>query len=358
MRACRTAWILSCVACVICLVPSALARSSAVRGVTVWLPYWSMSAALGSTLGNADLIGTASPDWYTIAGSSRVQPNSGTGDTSVISQLHARGIQVVPMVTESDGMLAFGRVLASPAHRASLVRALISIASNPGYAGLDLDFEQMALDPRHNRGPADQIAAQYPAFVAQACAALHAIHRSCQVTAMPRTTSAHVYWRGRLATWVYDYGALGRAADRLQVMAYDDHSTVSGAVGPVAPLPWVGQVIAYTRSQTPLDRVELGLAAYGYDWSSAGEGTSLTARQAAQLAVQVGARVRWSARQGEDSFTYTQSGSRHTVWFENATADGDRAAMAAADGFAGVAIWAAGDEDPGVWSLLRGLRRD
>jgi spore germination protein YaaH len=215
----------------------------------------------------------------------------------------------------------------------------------------------MAIDPKHDRGPADRIAAQFPAFIAQACAALHAIHRSCQVTAMPRTTSAQVYWRGELATWVYDYGALARAADRLQVMAYDDHSINFGPVGPVAPLPWVRQVVAYTSSQTPLDRVELGLAAYGYDWSSPGNGTSLPARQAAQLAAQVGAHVRWSPTQGEDSFTYTQRGSRHTVWFENAAADGDRAAIAAADGFAGVAIWAAGDEQPGVWPLLRGLRR-
>jgi len=357
MRARRIAVILTCVACVICLAPVASAQAPAVRGVTVWLPYWSMSAALGSTLGNADVIGTASPDWYTIAGSSTVQANSGAGDASVISQLRVRGIQVVPLVNESDGMAAFARTLASPARRAAMVRALISIASHPGYAGLDLDFEQMAIDQRHDRGPANQIAATYPAFVAQVCAALHAIHRSCEVTAMPRTTSAPVYWRGELATWVYDYGALGRAADRLQVMAYDDHATNFGPIGPVAPLPWVRQVIAYTRSQTPLGRAELGLGAYGYDWSSPGAGTSLTARQAAQLAAQVGARVRWSPLQGEDYFTYTQGGSRHTVWFENATADSDRAAVAAADGFAGVAIWAAGDEDPRLWPLLRGLRR-
>jgi spore germination protein YaaH len=356
MRARRIARLLGCAGCALLLATSASAQAPAGRGVTVWLPYWSMSAALESTLAGAGVIGTASPNWYTIRGSSTIAQSPGAGDSSVISQLHAEGIQVVPMVTESDGMAAFARTLTSPARRASLVRALISIASRPGYAGLDLDFEQMAVDPQHDPGPAGVLAAQYPAFVAQACAALRAIDRSCEVTAMPRTTSAHLYWRGRLATWVYDYRALAGAADRLQVMAYDEHAP-GGTAGPVAPLPWVRAVIAYTRSQAPLDRVELGLADYGYDWSSAGHAVSLTARQAVGLAAQVGARIRWSATQGEDSFTYGQGRRRHTVWFENATADADRAAMAFADGFAGVAIWAAGYEDPGVWALLRGLRR-
>jgi spore germination protein YaaH len=356
MRARGIARLLGCAGCALFLATSASGQAPARRAVTVWLPYWSMSAALGSTLGNADVVATASPDWYTITGSSTVAQNAGAGDASVISQLQAEGIQVVPMVTESDGMAAFARTLTIPARRASLVRALISIASRPGYAGLDLDFEQMAVDPRHDPVTAGAIAAKYPAFVAQVCAALHAIDRSCEVAVMPRTSSAHVYWRGRLATWVYDYRALARAADRLQLMAYDQHAP-SGGAGPVAPLPWVQQVIAYTRSQAPLDRVELGLAAYGYDWSSAGHAVPLTARQAVGLAAQVGARVRWSPTQGEDTFTYKRGRRRHTVWFENATADADRAAMAAADGFAGVAIWAAGYEDPALWPLLRQIKR-
>jgi spore germination protein YaaH len=314
-----------------------------------------MPAALASTLANAATIDTASPFWYAIAGVSAVHSNPGAGATAVVAELRANGLRVVPTVTEDAGSEVFARLLGSASKRSAFVRALVSIAAAAGYSGLDLDFEQLAVDRRHDPSVADRIAALYPGLVAQICDALHAIDRTCEVTVMPRTTSAHVYWRGHLATWVYDYHSLATVADRIQVMAYDQHAP-SGPPGPVAALPWVEQVIAYARSQTPLRRVELGVPAYGYDWSPRSRGTALTAWQAQQLAAEVHASVRWSAVAAEDTFTYRRAGRRHTVWFENATADYDRATLAGADGLAGIAIWAAGDEDPALWGLVRRLR--
>jgi spore germination protein YaaH len=313
-----------------------------------------MPAALASTLANAATIDTASPFWYAIVGDSTVEPNPGAGATAVVAELRADGVRVVPTVTEDAGIEAFGRLLESSSKRTAFVRALVSIATAGGYSGLDLDFEQLALDRRHDRGLADRIGALYPGLIAQACGVLHAIDRTCEVTVMPRTTSAHIYWRGHLATWVYDYHALGNVADRVQVMAYDQH-TPNGPPGPVAALPWVRHVIAYARSQMPLSRVELGVPAYGYDWSAGSRGTAVSARQAQALATQVHASVRWSAVAAEDTFTYRSRGRRHTVWFEDATADYDRATLAGAGGLAGIAIWAAGDEDPALWGLVRRL---
>jgi spore germination protein YaaH len=336
--------------------PSALSAAARgpLRGVTVWLPYWSMSSALASTLANAGAIDTASPYWYAVGGVATVEAKPGAGDAAIISQLLARRIRVMPMVTEDAGIGAFARLVESPGKRAALVRALVSIAKDSGYSGLDLDFENLASDPRRDPLPADRIAALYPRLVAQACAALHAIARECAVTVMPRTTSAHVYWHRRLATWVYDYGALAKVADRVQIMAYDEHSA-DGPAGPIAPLDWVQQVIAYARSQMGFGRVELGVPAYGYDWPARQGATALTAEQAPQLAAAVHAHLRWSAVAAEETFTYHRAGRPHTVWYENATADYDRASLAAVDGLAGVAIWAAGDEDPAVWAQLRRL---
>jgi spore germination protein YaaH len=170
---------------------------------------------------------------------------------------------------------------------------------------------------------------------------------------MPRTSTAQVYWRGKLATWVYDYGALARAADQVQVMAYDEHAPGT-APGPVAPYAWVEQVVHYAASTMPLDKTELGLAAYGYDFSG-GTATSITSQQAAQLAAQTGAVPRWDAAQAEETFSYGRRRRRHRVWYEDAQANYDRARLAQTAGFAGVALWSAGGEDPGVWPLLQGL---
>jgi spore germination protein YaaH len=330
-------------------------RSAAAgRGdVTVWLPYWTMPAAYASAIAHAGVIGTASPFWYSIAGDATVVPYPGAGYAAVTSGLRARGISVAPTVTETDRLRAFDGVLASARRREAMVRALASIARNPAYSGLDLDFEQFALDRAHAAAPADAAAAGYASFVGQICRALHAIGRTCSVTVMARTSAAHVYWRRKLATWVYDYGALAKAADRVQVMAYDEHAPGTAA-GPVAPYAWVQQVATYARSTMPASKTELGLAAYGYDFSPTAT-RSVTAQRAAQVAAQNGATPTWDAAQAEATYRYGSRRHRHTVWYEDARAEYARARLAVASGFAGVDLWAAGGEDPAVWPLLRGL---
>ncbi len=312
-----------------------------------------MPAALRSTVANAGLVDTASPFWYAITGDSTIEDDPGAGERSTIDALRGRGIRVIPTIAETEGMHDFDRMLASARRRAAMVHALLTIASSRDYGGLDLDFEHFAVDRGHDTALADEAATRYPVFVAEVCGALHAIGRSCTVTVMPRTTGERVYWRGQLATWVYDYGALAKVADRVRVMAYDEHAP-GGAPGPVAPYQWVERVIAYASSAMAADKVELGLPAYGYDWSGA-NATSITSRQAPRLAAQNGVSPSWNAVQAEDTFSYTADGRRHIVWYEGATAAYDRARLAKTAGLAGIDIWAAGGEDPAVWPRLRAL---
>jgi spore germination protein YaaH len=311
-----------------------------------------MASALHSALANAGPVATAFPFWYSIVGDSSIEDNPGAGDRSVISDLQRRGIRVVPTVTEGEDMRDFERTLASPRRRAAMVHALVRIASSRAYSGLDLDFEEFALDRAHNSALANEAAARYAGFVAEACAALHAIARSCMIAVMPRT-SARAYWRNELATWVYDYAALSRVADRVQIMAYDEHGPGEPA-GPIAAYPWVEQVVAYARSVMPPAKVDLALPAYGYDWTGR-EAASVTSRQARPLAGEHGASPRWDATQAENTFQYTVGGHRHTVWYEGARAEYDRARLAKEAGFAGIDLWAAGGEEPGLWPMLRAL---
>ena len=134
-------------------------------------------------------------------------------------------------------------------------------------------------------------------------------------------------------------------------MAYDDHSP-GGPAGPIAPLPWVRAVIAFARVQADPRRYELGVPAYGYEWYGRTSATAVFARQAAALAARFHGHQRWDPTVGEETFSFREQGHRHTVWYENATADLERARLAAAAGFSGVAVWAAGYEQPQLWQGL------
>jgi hypothetical protein len=167
--------------------------------VAAWLPYWSMPAALASAVGSGGAVTTASPYWYTVSGERTVIDQPGAGDAASIAALERHHIQIAPMVTESDGLRAFDRMLTSPTRRVQLVDTLVGIARNPAYSGLDLDFEQFALDPERNAALADEASDLYPKLVAEACIALHAIDRRCALTVMARTFGAGSTTMGRSA---------------------------------------------------------------------------------------------------------------------------------------------------------------
>jgi spore germination protein len=335
------------------------------RAVSVWLPYWSMPAAETSALAHSSQIGTASPFWYAVSASGTVTDDPGAGNPSLVDALRSRGVAVVPTVSETAGLDAFDQMLASARRRAAVVSALVGIVRSGAYAGLDLDFEQFAVDPDDNQAAADAAATGYPAFVGEACRALHAIGRTCTVTVMARTSSAHVLWRGHLATWVYDYAALGAVADRVRIMAYDDHAPDTAA-GPIAPYRWVEQVVAYARAELQPAKAELGIAAFGYTWNPASRpgspaspgagathpnsGNTFAAAQAGALAAAHDATPAWSATAGEERLRYGTAGQATIAWYEDARAELMRARLAIEAGFAGVVLWAAGDETPSFWA--------
>ncbi|MBO0769139.1 MAG: hypothetical protein J2O48_10700 [Solirubrobacterales bacterium] len=406
--------------------PLTAAAGAQLNGASEWIPYWAVNSAVASATQNASQVKVAHPFWYQVDDSGKLEDQSGGQDGWAVNKLGQSHITVIPTVTEKLGMNDFAKLLGDKKKRGALVNQLAALGTQRGYAGIDLDFENIALGDRAQHGSAAD-AKGYPQFVNDLCQRLRAKGASCEVTVIAKNNAGQV-GGGGLDTRVYDYAALAKAADRVQLMAYDDHYP-GGSAGAIAPLPWVQSVLSYALSQVPASKLILGIPAYGYNWSTRGATGTLTSPAAEQLASQVGAKVSWDASQAEANFDYrtrvgthtttktttrrvkkrvkttvkttvktkvtkkvkqkgkpdktvttvvpktvTKPGTKvitvtqkvqtktnhpvfaqHTVWFDNATADYDRAVLAANDHLAGVALWAAGDEDPSFWGMLSKL---
>ncbi|HET9074155.1 MAG TPA: glycosyl hydrolase family 18 protein [Solirubrobacteraceae bacterium] len=335
------------------LTPAANAR---LDGASVWIPYWNLAAGVATATQHASIVKVAHPFLYELTGRDTLVDQSGGAAPSTIATLHAAHLTVIPTVTETAQMATFLATLRHPRRETAVLHTLVALADQPDVDGVDLDFENLAIGSGSAR-QAGALAQLYPRFVARLCVTLHALGRSCEVTVMAKNTRGQL-GGGGLDTRVYDYAALGAIADRVQIMAYDDH-VPSGAAGPVAPWPWVQSVLAYALTQIPAGKIVLGVPAYGYEWSSNGDNTSLTATSAEALAQREHAAVRWSSVDAEPTFAFRTGRRRHrvhhVVWFEDATANYDRAVLAADDKLAGIDLWAAGDEDPSTWTMLARL---
>ena len=323
------------------LVPAPVAVSAAEpaaqRKVTAWIPYWDQPRAMRSFTENADLYGYVSPFWYVMNVDGTVGRYPGAEDAQVLEGVRATGVPLVPTITNAFDAARTSAVLRSEPSRAAHVLAILALVETQGYDGIDVDYESMAAADRD----------VFSAFLRELAAPLHARGKLLTVAVHPKTSEPGT-WSGPQS---HDYAAIGAVADRVRVMAYG-YSWSTSPAGPIAPLPWVRSLAAFTTSRIPARKVELGMNLYGRDWVGSA-GTALTYDGVSALMTRHGASRVWDASAAEPSFSYLDGGTSHTVHYADAESVGHRLAVVDEYALAGAAFWRLGGEDPKVWQAVR-----
>ncbi len=381
-------------ALLVALVPGVVRAAPAVAGdpgrkplVAGWLPSWATQASVASVAGNPDLMGEASPFWYTArASAGRVALTttvSATTRASVLAALRGRGIPVLPSVADGSAARAMAGLLADPTARSQHVAQLVDLTVSNGYEGIELDYERFAFSDGRDTWAATR--PRWVAFVTELGDALHAAGKLLAL-AVP------VMYDGRRSStsgyWVYDYAAMAPVVDSLRIMTYD-YSVARP--GPIAPLAFQRRTLAYATSVFPASRIRLGIPAYGRLWTArrpdggaAIRGTcpvspkvpgttSFTAAAARTfLATRAGAApvVTHDPVTGESraTFTVTYQGPDaagrtvscavdHEAWWVDAQGVAARMPMVAEFGLAGVAFWHLGGIDAPSWPAMRSWAR-
>lgn len=322
------------------------AAEAAGRRVSANLVFWDQVRGFEAISANADILTEVSPFWYRLLPDGRVEPyrtwNGGTyEDAQIVAFLQQRGILVLPTVANVHEGQWYGetvsRILSDPQLAAANIQALVELTLSRGYDGIDLDYEDLKAA---DRGP-------FSAFVAALAEALHAHGKRLSVNVYAKTSEPG-FWDGPQSQ---DWRVIGQHADFVRIMAYDYHWSTS-APGPIAPVDWIKDVLAFARTVVPREKITHGLPLYGYDWAGTA-GTPVVWQQAAQLAQQSGAAVRWDVRSAAPWFEYLLNGQPRTVWFENAESFDAKFQYVRAHDAGGIMLWRLGGEDPEVWSILR-----
>jgi cellulose synthase/poly-beta-1,6-N-acetylglucosamine synthase-like glycosyltransferase/peptidoglycan/xylan/chitin deacetylase (PgdA/CDA1 family)/spore germination protein YaaH len=240
---------------------------------------------------------------------------------------------VMPLIYNAADKLWDGKsadaLLTNPAARARLIANLQALAAKRGYAGYIFDLENMS---------AKGLAA-YPGFIAQARAAFGKGGREVWVTAPFDDED-------------WPLKALGKAADTVVLMAYDEHYW-TGAAGPAASQGWYDRNLQRTMAGLNPDRTVVALGAFGYDWSKGNKADGVTFHEATLAAHDSDAKIVFDPAALNPTFSYAdEDGAAHTVWFLDAATLYNQVRVADAWKPRGYALWRMGSEDPGVWSVL------
>jgi spore germination protein YaaH len=135
------------------------------------------------------------------------------------------------------------------------------------------------------------------------------------------------------------------------MMAYNMYGTHSGP-GPKADPPFISK-LAGKFNQVPGDKY-MAIAAGGFDWSETGKVTSLTEKQAVELAKKYRALPVRDKNSGSLYFHYVDgNNSAHTVWYGDEVTLSNWISAARLAGYHRIALWRLGGLGEVTLELLR-----
>ena len=274
--------------------------------------------ATHTTDGYGNITGVIPPNQVTFANSNNITP-------------------LVLLGNNFDGNIA-KTLLESSANRQNCINNLLSIIRNNGYKGVNVDIEGVYYCDR----------SYYTAFMSEVYAALNPLGYTVSASVPAKTyDSTTNSWNG-----AYDYAAIAKYVDQLVLMAYDEHYP-GGTPGSVASIGWVSSVVNYSVTVVPKEKIYLGVAAYGYDWSSNGT-KAYSINGCYNLASTYGVTIMWDSVSKSSYFNYTDStGIAHTVWFENAQSLEYKLNLVNSSGIEGISIWRLGLENTDYWTMIK-----
>ncbi len=289
---------------------------------------------------------------------------SGEAPPAVMEAAREHNVAVMPLVTNRRfNQELMHTVLDAPAARARAIRYLLYYALRDGYIGFQFDYENIKYLYRDRFSRFFHEAAEefhrHGLLLSAAVVGKYSDDRNSE------SPGGYDNWSG-----VYDYRRLARDADFLSIMAYPQHAGFSGP-GPLAGLPWVQRIVAFTRSRMPAEKISLGVPLYGFHWVAPPE---LKPADAASVQGKAdGAATKWKGRssvypdtsaiiaknppewrddEGSHRTTFTDAGGQHELWYEDARSFAPKLKFAASEKLTGISAWCLGQEDPGIWEVL------
>lgn len=229
-------------------------------------------------------------------------------------------------------------LLSGTANRKTVEASVTSYVQKQGLNGINLDFEDVL--------PGDR--AGLTAFVSELASSLHAIGATLSVDVSPD--------QGDDWTAAFDYAALGKSADYIVLMAYDEHWETDPIAGSVSSLPWMERGLDKLLSSVPASKTIVALPLYTREWTIYPKVSSSEisiAEQVEYLQSLTSASRSWDDTIGQYVYTYAKGGTTRRIWAEDSRSLTLKSLEAASRGTAGLALWSIGSETPDIWPSIR-----
>jgi spore germination protein YaaH len=209
--------------------------------------------------------------------------------------------------------------------RKKLIKSIIKASEN--FDGVQIDFEQVLPKDCEN----------YFSFLEKIKKGIG--NKTFSVAVAAKTSD-------KAAKGIFDYKRLSEIADRIVIMAYDEHFSKSKP-GPIASMEWCKKVSNYCVRNIPTEKLVLGLPFYGRAWASTNPAKAYKYSSIKKLLSEKKTSMVQTIKD-IPYFTYKET-VNVTVYFENSDSILNRAEMYYNDGARKIGFWRLGQEDVRIW---------
>lgn len=286
-------------------------------------------------------VNTLSPRWYFVGATGAITDST---DISLISWAKENNKQIWAMVGNRFDQKATHQMLSNESARNTAINALVGIVRNYGLDGLNLDFENVHPDDREH----------LTTFVTLLAKKLHEVNAVLSIDVSPDL--------GTDWTEAFDYASLGKQADYIVMMGYDEHYSGSKYPGSNASLPYIQKAIGTLLEVVSSDKVILAMPLYSRDWIVKQDGTAssseyITLTEQNRLMNKFSMWPKWDDTLGQYVASYVKNSEKHSIWFEDARSLVKKYQYAVSKHIAGIAYWYIGGESEEIWKSMRNAEK-
>lgn len=291
---------------------------------------------------NAGKLNTIYPEWFFIDPVTyRLQTRIDTAGLAVMKK-HKLSIQPIfnNFLTSKNpaqrgdfsGQLVH-KILTDTTARRNIINDIAKVIAKYKFQGVNVDFEDLIESKNEN----------LTNFQKELYKKLHPKGSIVSMDVLPNNED-------------FDYKELGKYSDYLILMAYDQYSSL-GKPGPISSQKWIEEQLDIMDNNLPSSKIILGVAGYGRDWYTDGEGhkfaEDITFSKAIDDAKLSKAKINYDNDTFNSNYFYSENNTQetinHSVWFTDAATTFNILRFADDYTTAGTALWRLGGEDSRIW---------
>nr|WP_317358596.1 glycosyl hydrolase family 18 protein [uncultured Tyzzerella sp.] len=267
-------------------------------------------------------------------------------DKGYVDWAHSNGYKVWGLLTDNFDKKISHSVLSSTETREYVIKQLLAYVSMYDLDGINIDFESVPTDDGDN----------FIQFLRELAPPLREEGAVLSVDLfVPKPWTAH-----------YNRNDVGKIADYVIVMGYDEHYAGSKNAGSVASMNWSEIAIKDTLAEgVPKDKLILGIPFYCRLWTETLENgqTKLTSKAYSMQGTydfieEKGGTFTFDEKTGQNYGEAKEGNKTYKVWLEDETSIAKRLDLILQYDIAGSGAWKRGLEKEEIWSLLQYKLKD